>query len=221
MEKEWIVVPTWRMTPRQIDRLQHIIKTHKYKSKELEKATYKHHYQIEWQWYTYCQWTIPVGDGTIWITFYHNLAPERGWLHMQGIRIQYQWNQWNTDLTPAVADRLIHNFYFPCFTARAVNQAVRGELLTSHCWTPHTDQVPSLQYLALQVYLKDGGGFLQSLPACARNTMVLHSKKCRVDPKRDQCHCKGRTGSDRSIQAFYSSRNIWSLESILKRRGRD
>ncbi|AAT68812.1 vif protein [Simian immunodeficiency virus] len=219
MEKEWIVVLTWKLHPNQIDKMQHILKVHKYKSKQLEKATYKHHYQITWEWWTRAQWEIPVGQGVLIIKFYHNLTPEKGLLRTEGVGLIWAHpSGWSTEVTPQTADALVHSQYFPCFSDRAVQQALRGEKLTSHCWNFHKEQVLSLQYLALQKYLsKDGTGFLQSLPAAARGTTILHSKKCQLGRGRsNKCHCQSRTGSPRSMQAFYSGRNIWSLESMLR-----
>nr|APX43172.1 vif protein [Simian immunodeficiency virus] len=227
MEKEWITVLIWRISPRQMDRLMHCCKVHMYKSKHLQKAEYKHHYQIEWEWWTRAQFEIPIGQGKLVIKIYHNLTPERGLLREEGVGLIWVYQKptkscWIAEVTPTEADRLIHNYYFPCFTDSAVRQAIRGEQLTSHCWTPHVGQVPLLQYLALKAYLGyHGPGFLQSIPASARGTTVLHSKKCQLGRTRgNKCHCQGRNGSTRSMQAFHGSRNIWSLVSMLGGRSR-
>nr|ADO34201.1 vif protein [Simian immunodeficiency virus - agm.Sab92018]AVK70352.1 vif protein [Simian-Human immunodeficiency virus]AVK70360.1 vif protein [Simian-Human immunodeficiency virus]AVK70369.1 vif protein [Simian immunodeficiency virus] len=156
MEKLWIVRPLWRVTSHQQEKWTSLVKYHKYVSKQCENWLYTPHTRIRWNWYSYQEFTIPLKDGAlIHVTHYWHLTPEQGWLETYATGIGYQKGPFFTDIDPQTADHLIHGSYFPCFTDRAVRQAIRGE---QYLWCRHPEghypyrQVPSLQYLALVVY---------------------------------------------------------------------
>ncbi|AAA21506.1 vif protein [Simian immunodeficiency virus - agm.sab-1] len=156
MEKHWIVRPLWKVTGGQQERWTSLVKYHMHVSKQCVHWRYTPHTKIRWNWYSYQEWVIPLKDGAlIKVTNYWHLTPEKGWLETYATGIGYSKGEWFTELDPWTADHIIHWSYFPCFTDRAVQQAIRGE---KYLWCKHqvghqpTGQVPSLQYLALRVY---------------------------------------------------------------------
>ncbi|AAO22476.1 vif protein [Simian immunodeficiency virus] len=157
MEKQWIAIPTWE--DRQDVKLRDwnsIVKYHKYKGeKHLENWQLYPHFQCS-GWWTHSQKKIPFKDGSkIIITVLWNLTPEKGWLSQYAFTVEYQKENYFTYIDPVTADRIIHGEYFPCFTDQAIRKALFGERLVA-CYFPwgHRGQVGTLQFLALQAYLR-------------------------------------------------------------------
>nr|ANT87546.1 vif protein [Simian immunodeficiency virus] len=152
-EKNWIVVPTWRI-PERLERWHSLIKHLKYNTKDLQMACYVPHHKVGWAWWTCSRVIFPLRDEThLEVQGYWNLTPEKGWLSTYAVRITWYSRNFWTDVTPDYADTLLHSTYFPCFSEGEVRRAIRGEKLLSCCKFPkaHKNQVPSLQYLALTV----------------------------------------------------------------------
>ncbi|AAK82845.1 vif protein [Simian immunodeficiency virus] len=156
MEKQWIVIPTWRIDRRQLEKWNSLVKYHKYKEeKHLDKWELFHHFQCS-GWWTHSQKIIPFKDGSkIIITALWNLTPEKGWLSQYAITAEYNKGDYYTHIDPVTADRMIHWEYFPCFTAAAVRKVLYGERIVA-CYSPwgHKGQVGTLQLLALRAYIK-------------------------------------------------------------------
>lgn len=128
--------------------------TYKIRNKQLPWE-YRHHWQVQWQFWTYSQFIIPLSkDDYIEVNIYHNLTPERGWLSSHGVGLSYYHQKgYKTEVDPGTADRMIHLYYFNCFTDRAIQQAIRGEKYTWCTFKEgHKGQVQSLQLLALVAY---------------------------------------------------------------------
>ncbi|BAM76174.1 vif protein [Human immunodeficiency virus 2] len=157
-DKNWIVVPTWRV-PGRMEKWHSLVKYLKYRTKDLEKVRYVPHHKVGWAWWTCSRVIFPLeGKSHLEIQAYWNLTPEKGWLSSYAVRITWYTERFWTDVTPDYADILIHSTYFSCFTAGEVRRAIRGEKLLSCCNYPqaHKVQVPSLQYLALVVVQQNG-----------------------------------------------------------------
>nr|AKC34211.1 vif protein [Human immunodeficiency virus 2] len=159
-EKNWIVVPTWKI-PGRLEKWHSLVKYLKYKTKELQQVSYVPHHKVGWAWWTCSRVIFPLRKGAyLEVQGYWNLTPERGLLSSYAVRLTWYKESFFTDVTPDVADQLLHGSYFSCFTANEVRRAIRGEKILSHCNYPsaHTGQVPSLQFLALRVIQegKDG-----------------------------------------------------------------
>nr|AKC34146.1 vif protein [Human immunodeficiency virus 2] len=152
-DKNWIVVPTWRV-PGRMERWHSLVKYLKYRTRDLEKVRYVPHHKVGWAWWTCSRVIFPLeGSSHLEIQAYWNLTPEKGWLSSYSVRLTWYTEEFWTDVTPDCADILIHSTYFSCFMAGEVRRAIRGEKLLSCCNYPqaHKAQVPSLQYLALVV----------------------------------------------------------------------
>ncbi|AAC57053.1 vif protein [Simian immunodeficiency virus - agm.tan-1] len=158
-EKLWVTRLTWRVSGEHIDKWKGIVKYHM--RNRLQDWTYLMHYQCGWAWYTCSRFLIPLGgEGKIVVDCYWHLTPEQGWLSTYAVAISFEnWqNTYKTEVTPDVADHMIHCHYFPCFTDRAIQQAIRGESFLwctykeGHVAENHWGQVRSLQFLALTVY---------------------------------------------------------------------
>nr|AKC34198.1 vif protein [Human immunodeficiency virus 2] len=152
-EKNWIAVPTWRI-PGRLEKWHSLIKYLKHRTKELQQVSYVPHHKVGWAWWTCSRVIFPLKEGAhLEIQGYWNLTPERGFLSSYAVRLTWYKKSFYTDVTPDVADQLLHGSYFACFTANEVRRAIRGEKILSYCNYPsaHKGQVPSLQFLALSV----------------------------------------------------------------------
>nr|AAP97007.1 Vif [Simian immunodeficiency virus] len=151
-EKRWIAVPTWRI-PHRLERWHSLIKYLKYNTKELQKAVYVPHHKVGWAWWTCSRVIFPLqGETHLEVQGYWNLTPEKGWLSTYAVRITWYTRNFWSDVTPEVADQLLHGTYFSCYTQGEVKRAIRGEQILSCCNFPtaHQGQVSSLQFLALR-----------------------------------------------------------------------
>nr|AAP97005.1 Vif [Simian immunodeficiency virus] len=166
-EKMWIVRPIWKVDRRKVEQWHSLVKYHQYKGKkEAKDWEYVPHFKVPWGWWSHSEVHIPLGSNTkIKVTTYWKLTIEKGWLGTYGVGIAYIDNRCDpcyfTDIDPTVADKLVHNQYFPCFTDKAIRQAILGEqVLLCGFEKGHRDQVGSLQYLAIKAWarqqLKDG-----------------------------------------------------------------
>nr|CDZ86804.1 Vif [Simian immunodeficiency virus] len=157
MAKLWIVRPLWKVEGTRHERWTSLVKYHKHVSKQCQFWLYTPHTKIRWNWYSYQEWEIPLKNGAIIkVTNYWHLTPEKGWLESYATGIGYYQGEYFTEIDPWTADNIIHRSYFPCFTDKAIQQAIRGEryLKCRHKvgHTPLQGQIPTLQYLALVVY---------------------------------------------------------------------
>nr|AAP97006.1 Vif [Simian immunodeficiency virus] len=156
-EKRWIAVPTWRI-PHRLERWHSLVKYLKYNTKDLEKAVYVPHHKVGWAWWTCSRVIFPLEkEAHLEVQGYWNLTPEKGWLSSYAVRLTWYTRNFWTDVTPDLADILIHGAYFSCYTQGEVRRAIRGEQILSCCNFPsaHQHQVSSLQFLALRA-LQDG-----------------------------------------------------------------
>ncbi|ADK78272.1 vif protein [Simian immunodeficiency virus] len=160
-EKMWIVRPIWRVDRRKIEQWHSLVKYHQYKGKkEAKEWEYVPHFKVPWGWWSHSEIHVPLGKNTkVKITTYWNLTAEKGWLSTYGVGIAYIDNTCDpcyfTDIDPILADKMIHNVYFPCFTDQAIRKALLGEkVLVCGFQRGHRDQVGTLQYLALQAWVK-------------------------------------------------------------------
>nr|AKC34313.1 vif protein [Human immunodeficiency virus 2] len=159
-EKRWIVVPMWRI-PDRLEKWHSLIKYLKYRTKELQQVSYVPHHKVGWAWWTCSRVIFPLKRGAyLEIQGYWNLTPERGFLSSYAVRMTWYKESFYTDVTPDVADQLLHGSYFSCFSAGEVRRAIRGEKVLSYCNYPsgHKGQVPSLQFLALRVVQRGKDG---------------------------------------------------------------
>ncbi|AFV26276.1 vif protein [Simian immunodeficiency virus] len=189
-EKSWVTVPTWRI-PRRMERWHSLIKHLKFNTKELQKVCYVPHNKVGWAWWTCSRVIFPLEkESHLEVQGYWNLTPEKGWLSSYAVRITWYSRNFWTDVTPDVADQLIHSTYFSCYTQGEVRRAIRGEQILSCCKYPsaHKRQVPSLQFLALRILHKQNG-------------------KCkRENPTRNQWGRNNRRGFRVAIQHSGSSK---------------
>ncbi|BAM76156.1 vif protein [Human immunodeficiency virus 2] len=159
-EKNWIVVPTWRI-PDRLEKWHSLVKHLKHRTRELQQVSYVPHHKVGWAWWTCSRVIFPLNKGA-WLEIqgYWNLTPERGFLSSYAVRLTWYEENFYTDVTPDVADQLLHGTYFSCFTANEVRRAIRGEKILSYCNYPsaHERQVPSLQFLALRVVQEGKNG---------------------------------------------------------------
>ncbi|ADK78263.1 vif protein [Simian immunodeficiency virus] len=161
-EKMWIVRPVWRVDRRKIEQWHSLVKYHMYKGKkEAREWEYVPHFKVPWGWWSHSEVHIPLGNNTkIKVTTYWNLTTEKGWLGTYGAALAYIDQKCDppyfTDIDPIVADSLIHKIYFPCFTDKAIRQAILGEkVLLCGFQRGHRDQVGTLQYLAIQAWARE------------------------------------------------------------------
>nr|AKC34197.1 vif protein [Human immunodeficiency virus 2] len=180
-EKNWIVVPTWRI-PGRLERWHSLVKYLKHRTKEWQQVSYVPHHKVGWAWWTCSRVIFPLKEGAhLEVQGYWNLTPERGLLSSYAVRLTWHKRSFFTDVTPNVADQLLHGSYFSCFTAGEVRRAIRGEQILSHCNYPsaHTGQVPSLQFLALRV-VKEGRDGSQGESTTRKQRRRNNSRGIRV-----------------------------------------
>ncbi|AAT68796.1 vif protein [Simian immunodeficiency virus] len=212
MEKTWIVRLTHKIPMNKLDRWCSAIKREKYKTKELDTVQWIHHFELRNSYYTQTKIVFPITkEGGVVVELLWCLTPEKGWLPTMAVAIAWETKTWKTELTPDLADHLIHLRYFPCFSQQAVRQAIRGEILLQQCQQYHRGPEgkgpPSLQYIALRVAVKHG-----KVPTLTPTT--FHLKNNTHDKARVAAgHARSKRGSPKT---FHQRRTIWSLESLCR-----
>ncbi|AAT68804.1 vif protein [Simian immunodeficiency virus] len=212
MEKEWIVRLTHKIPVNKLDKWCSAIKRGKYKTKELQAIKWIHHYELRRAFYTQTKIVFPVTEeGKVVVEIFWSLAPEKGWMPSMAVGISWEQTGWQTELTPDLADHLIHLRYFPCFSQQAVTQALKGEKLLQQCQQYHRGPEgkgpPSLQYLALRTAVKYG-------KVSTLTPTTFHIKNSTNDKaSTTTSHAGSKRGS---FKTLHKRRVMGSLESLCR-----
>ncbi|AFM85331.1 vif protein [Simian immunodeficiency virus] len=156
MENRWQVRVVWQIDRMRIRAWNSLVKHHIYKSKHCKEWKYRHHYDIDHP-RKGGEVHIPITEkAKLVITIYWGLhCGEKAWHLGHGASIEWRQGRYWTEVDPETADQIIHSRYFPCFTERAIRQAILGEKILQHCHFPtgHS-KVGSLQFLAFKKVLE-------------------------------------------------------------------
>ncbi|ADF42564.1 vif protein [Simian immunodeficiency virus] len=212
MEKMWVVRLTHKIPMNKLDRWCSAIKKGKYKTKELAPITWQHHFELRNSYFTQTRIIFPITkEGKVVVELFWCLAPEKGWLPGMAVGLSWEQGNWQTELSPELAEHLIHLRYFPCFTQQAVRQAILGEKLLTCCQQYHRgaggNGPPSLQYICLRVAIKYG----KATALTPTNALVKASSNFQASATIHDAGCKRR-----SHETLSKGRINWRLELLCR-----